>query len=177
MGKVISDELSRAEEKLKKEVIDLKNEQGRLTKKFRTKLRDIQETMIKYNETLKGKNEEIVKLVDLKEEKCKFIVALEEAMEQKEAEINEVKVSREQLRWDLEQMGRNIERKKENGTLIYRTEFESKLNTRDSNLGESSFVKEGDMPHEEGTETEWREISPEGREEEVLAELKERYPE
>merc|ERR1712227_273858 len=78
-----------------------------------TKMKDIQETLIKYNETLKEKNEEIASLANIKEEKCKVILTLEETIEQKDTEMNELKLTRERLKCDVEQMRRNIEEMEE----------------------------------------------------------------
>ena len=87
---------------LKDENGKLKEQQVKLTKKFRMKVKDIQETLSNFNEKMKEKNEEIGVLQSAKEAQAEDLEKLKGEVESREQRIVELKERESDLVADLE---------------------------------------------------------------------------
>ena len=87
---------------LKEENGKLKEQQVKLTKKFRMKVKDIQETLSNFNEKMKEKNAEIGVLQSAKEAQTQDFEKLTEKVESQEQRIVDLKERESDLLADLE---------------------------------------------------------------------------
>jgi len=97
----------------------LKDQVNNLTNRFRSKVKEIQETLSNYNDTLKSKNKEIVdqaqEIFKLKEEnggQLKLISTLEDTVENNAKEITNLKMTGETMKKILEERRTETQKRK-----------------------------------------------------------------
>merc|ERR1711936_358313 len=102
----------------------LKDQVNNLTNRFRSKVKEIQETLSNYNDTLKSKNKEIVdqaqEIFKLKEEnggQLKLISTLEDTLENNTKEITNLKMTGETMKKLLEERRTETQKKRKRKTV------------------------------------------------------------
>jgi len=122
------------------ELVKLKTQNGNLTKRFKEKVKEIQETLSKYNETLKIKNleigeksKEISSLKEVESSQGKLITMLKESVTKLTSEKTLMKIKEEELSKKLADSDSKFSQMK--------SEFESKMNTKPKNTIKDTKLK------------------------------------